>query len=206
MRRASLPLNPEAVKKADEVILAKTNGRKLDPTDPNDAALRAEWMNLYEAAGGKVTRQQRRRKPAEPREPCGTKFIDLHYYNQDGTGVAGASYLVKSGSTGKILSEGQLDGDGYKHIDGISDDEVGIVYWFHDDPKKYEVVKKPIPNPDYEPGPTAMDRLLAEVKKQAKEQAIQSLKQGLLAPFGLSMYADQLTTENLEWLGGGPGR
>lgn len=53
MRRAKEPLNPAAVKAADAAVAGKTGGRPLT-MGPEDAALRKEWMDAYEAAGGEV--------------------------------------------------------------------------------------------------------------------------------------------------------
>ena len=64
MGRIQRPLDPAAVRQADDEIYARHandprpnalfdaqgNRRPLDPVDPSQAALRAEWCALYEAA------------------------------------------------------------------------------------------------------------------------------------------------------------
>lgn len=55
--RAKRPLNKSAVKKANDELYAKhpeLKGQPLSATDPKQAALRQEWMNLYVKHGGKV--------------------------------------------------------------------------------------------------------------------------------------------------------
>jgi len=56
-RRAKRPLNKAAVKKADAEFYAKhpeLKGKPLSATDPKQAALRREWMDLYVKHGGKI--------------------------------------------------------------------------------------------------------------------------------------------------------
>ena len=50
-RRATQPLNPDAVKAANAAVAAETGGRALT-MGPEDAALRKKWMDAYIAAGG----------------------------------------------------------------------------------------------------------------------------------------------------------
>ncbi len=59
--KAARPLDPAAVRAANAglyqrhpELLSSGRGRQLDPTSPQDAALRAEWMALYQQAGGQV--------------------------------------------------------------------------------------------------------------------------------------------------------
>lgn len=51
-RRATRPLNPEAVKAANAAMSKETGSRQLT-MGPEDAALRTKWMDEYIAAGGK---------------------------------------------------------------------------------------------------------------------------------------------------------
>lgn len=71
-RRATLPLNPDAVAKADEDFYAnhpEWTGKKLSATDPAQADLRKEWMDAYVANGGAVT-EPGKSTPAKPAQPC----------------------------------------------------------------------------------------------------------------------------------------
>jgi hypothetical protein len=52
-RIAKRPLNPAAVAAANEALAEKTGGRPLTMS-PEDAELRAEWMDHYLAAGGET--------------------------------------------------------------------------------------------------------------------------------------------------------
>ncbi len=57
MSRLSRPLSKNAVKKADAEFHAKhpeLKGQPLSRTDPSQASLRREWVDLYKKHGGKV--------------------------------------------------------------------------------------------------------------------------------------------------------
>jgi len=75
-----------------------------------------------------------------------SKWIGLQYKHIDGTGVAGAAYVVKL-HDGSILLKGKLDNNGYAFRDDISDEVGGVLFYFHDDPEEYQVTKTPIKNP-----------------------------------------------------------
>jgi hypothetical protein len=65
-RRATRPLNVEAVKAANAAVAGETGGRPLT-MGPDDATLRKKWMDAYIAAGGKF----------ETIEPTGKKPTDV---------------------------------------------------------------------------------------------------------------------------------
>jgi hypothetical protein len=74
VRRAKLPLNPDAVKAADDALYQnhpELDGRKLT-MGPEDGALRKEWMDAYLAAGGAIADQKEPSPPASPKVPCPT--------------------------------------------------------------------------------------------------------------------------------------
>lgn len=52
-RRATRPLNVEAVKAANAAVAKETGGRPLT-MGSEDAALRKKWMDAYIAAGGQL--------------------------------------------------------------------------------------------------------------------------------------------------------
>lgn len=85
MRRATRPLNTEAVKNADNDFYAKhpeliKDGQRipLSPTDPTQARLRQEWMDLYVKHGGAVeqTPKPPQNKPDDPVQPCPNDTAD----------------------------------------------------------------------------------------------------------------------------------
>jgi hypothetical protein len=69
-RRATRPLNTDAVKAANAAVAAETGGRPLT-LGPADAALRKKWMDAYIAAGGKSeTIEPGGKKPGEVVASC----------------------------------------------------------------------------------------------------------------------------------------
>lgn len=80
MGRLSRPLNSDAVKAADDEFYAKhpelvKEGKRipLSATDPSQAGLRQEWVELYKKHGGKEeddTNKPPAKKPADPVQPC----------------------------------------------------------------------------------------------------------------------------------------
>ena len=69
-RRATRPLNVEAVKAANAAVAAETGGRPLS-MGPEDTALRKKWMDAYIAAGGKSeTVNSGGKKPGEVVAVC----------------------------------------------------------------------------------------------------------------------------------------
>jgi hypothetical protein len=149
MRRANQPLDPVAVKKANQSLMAETGGRPLT-TGPEDAALRAKWMDAYiEAAGpdSYTSTKKDRKKPLEQVHPCAKKvnFVELQYLYCDGVGVAGASYEVKDLDTNGIVASGTLDNEGYAYSNlPLSTNR--IKYYFYNDPKPVKIDLKPIKN------------------------------------------------------------
>lgn len=72
MRRAIQPLDPSAVQAANAAVAAHTDplGRPLTLA-PEDAALREQWTDAYEAAGGRVQAPGPTSKPVgSPAVPC----------------------------------------------------------------------------------------------------------------------------------------
>ena len=80
MGRLSRPLNSDAVKAADDEFYAKhpelvKEGKRipLSATDPSQADLRKEWVELYKKHGGKEEEDASKppaKKPADPVQPC----------------------------------------------------------------------------------------------------------------------------------------
>jgi hypothetical protein len=69
-RRATRPLNVEAVKAANAAVAGETGGRPLT-TGLEDADLRKKWMDAYIEAGGNYeTIASGGRTPANPTQPC----------------------------------------------------------------------------------------------------------------------------------------
>ena len=119
MRRANQPLDPVAVKKANDSLKAETGGKPLT-NSPEDAALRAKWMDAYIAAAGPnsyTSTKKERKKPLEQVTPCPKKvnFVELQYLYCDGAGVAGAAYEVKDLDTNGVVASGTLDNEGYAY-------------------------------------------------------------------------------------------
>jgi hypothetical protein len=72
VRHAKLPLNPDAVKEADEELYKnhpELGWRKLTMS-PEDGTLRKEWMDSYLRAGGEVEDPKAPAPPACPTTPC----------------------------------------------------------------------------------------------------------------------------------------
>jgi hypothetical protein len=69
-RRVVPPLDPVAIRAADDAVRGETGGRSLT-MDPADAGLREKWMDAYEAAGGKTERARPRgKKVGSVKEEC----------------------------------------------------------------------------------------------------------------------------------------
>lgn len=69
-RRATRPLNVEAIAAANAALAGETGGRPLT-MGPEDAALRKKWMDAYIAAGGKSeTIEPGSKKPGDVEIPC----------------------------------------------------------------------------------------------------------------------------------------
>ena len=90
MTRLSQPLDPEAVRAADDEFYAKhpefvKDGQRipLSATDPAQAALRAEWVALYEKHNGAVEPDPPvPKKPDNPVEPCSCTE-ECNYWRED---------------------------------------------------------------------------------------------------------------------------
>ncbi|MFO1350304.1 MAG: hypothetical protein U1F68_06335 [Gammaproteobacteria bacterium] len=128
MSRLKRPLNAEAVKKADDEFYANhpefvKDGKRipLSADDPAQAALREEWVKLYEKNNGKVEQDDPKppaKKPAAPVQPCPVKptvkitppcrFIGKnkpHEYKAVGT-PAGGTYKWKTTGKTSVASGG----------------------------------------------------------------------------------------------------
>lgn len=80
MCRLKRPLNPNAVRAADDALYAKypeliKDGKRipLSETDPKQADLRNEWVNLYKQHGGGIEQDRDKwstRKPNDPVKYC----------------------------------------------------------------------------------------------------------------------------------------
>ncbi len=82
MSRAKRPLNKSAVKKADAEFYAKhpeLKGTSLSGRDPKQAALRKEWMELYEKSGGEIEKLSRKPEKTctETTEKCSSESPTL---------------------------------------------------------------------------------------------------------------------------------
>ncbi|MBW2109659.1 MAG: hypothetical protein JRI36_13490, partial [Deltaproteobacteria bacterium] len=90
-RRAARPLDPEARREANRRFYARhperdpaRGGSGIHPTAREDAALRREWMDYYEAAGGAVETVPRRRRPADRMvAPCCDSWIHFIVMDQE---------------------------------------------------------------------------------------------------------------------------
>ncbi len=84
-RRADRKLNPAAVKAANAAV----GNRPLHPTDPADAEARKQWMDAYEAAGGKQLEDSSSNNPPvnSPCQACDPTWCEIRYRYADGSGV-----------------------------------------------------------------------------------------------------------------------
>lgn len=101
MGRLARPLNQDAVKKADDEFYANhpeyidENGNRipLSANDPNEEALRQEWIELYKKHGGKEEADKKppKKDPDDPVQPCpidevytlACRWIDTNEYCGD---------------------------------------------------------------------------------------------------------------------------
>ncbi|WP_227272583.1 HNH/ENDO VII family nuclease [Roseobacter weihaiensis] len=91
-------------------------------------------------------------------ELCIGNWIKIRYEYEDGTGVAGANYVVQTvtadGSpTGDIIAEGKTDDNGDAHVP-LPDEHTQVEFYFHDDPEgePYEDPEALQPVQEREPG------------------------------------------------------
>lgn len=151
MRRATQPLNPDAVAAANAAVAQETNGRPLT-MGPEDAELRKKWMDAYVKAGGNVTTTSTTRtKPPVSSPSCPTEeknFVELQYSYADGIeGVPNASYEVLDLDTNGIVASGSLDSEGYCYVDiPLSTKKVEVHFW--NDPEILELLPEEIRPPD----------------------------------------------------------
>jgi hypothetical protein len=104
-----------------------------------------------------------------PKTP--TNWIDLEYLYTDGTGVAGAAYVVQRPNRGRVggaeLARGTLDSQGRARASlpvGIEDVEV----YFHDDPAGERYYEQDADRPVQEPEPGFFERLWDGIVDGAK--------------------------------------
>ena len=159
MGRLSRPLSKNAVRAADDAFYANhpefiKNGKRipLSATDPRQADLRREWVELYKKHKGKVEDDPDvpPQKPDNPVQPCPVQeknWIELEYLYCDETGVAGARYRVTNDDDNSIVAQGTLDDNGYAWCElPISVNNVS--YDFDEDPPTIEYLIEPIANPE----------------------------------------------------------
>jgi hypothetical protein len=144
-RRASRPLNQQAVQAADDEIyrrhendprpnpLYDANGNRtpLSATDPSQAALRTEWMDLYVANGGRVEGQNPAPTPDPPNNPSGPcpppppppaytdppGDLSVHLLHRcDGSPLNGGTVRI----SGPETREAQTGADGWAHFTGLT--------------------------------------------------------------------------------------
>src|SRR5262249_3548584 len=119
--RAKLPLNDDAVQKANDQFyalhpeLVNPDGTRipLDPNDPAQAKLRTQWMDLYLKNGGLLEGDPGGRKsPAGPVQGCPPKhqgYLDVDVVDEDGNPLEGATVHVEP------LGEKTSDSKGVAH-------------------------------------------------------------------------------------------
>src|SRR5580692_4652177 len=117
-RQAALPLNSAAVEDADDQFYANhpelvQNGQRipLDTNDPAQAGLRSEWMDLYEANGGRfIAPKPAKKKPADTSQPCPSQQAQLAIFVLDPNGnpIPGAT-VTADGLTAQTNQQGIAD-------------------------------------------------------------------------------------------------
>ncbi|MCP3141609.1 hypothetical protein [Pyxidicoccus xibeiensis] len=116
------------------------------------SAIKIKGAKVAKLAAGAVPGSERpENKDDKADQQSGTRWMELRYLHADGTGVPNACYVVKSQQTGSVLSQGTLDGNGFRRIDGLPFSEVAVTYWFHDDPTALTIKRKPKPNTNPQP-------------------------------------------------------
>ena len=114
--------------------------------------IKLKGKKVAKLAAGAVPGGERSKKKDDQAAPQrGARWMELRYLHADGTGVPNACYVVKSQQTGNVLSQGTLDGNGFRRIDGLPFNEVAVTYWFHDDPTALVIKRKPKPNTHPQP-------------------------------------------------------
>jgi len=146
MRRANQPLDPEAIRKANEALAEKTGGRQLT-SSPEDAELRKQWMDSYIAAAGpgSYTSTKQRSKPPAPASDCPTQeenFVELQYCYEDGDYVGGACYEILDGESKSLLASGKLDDEGYCYAP-IPFSTNKVLYKLFDNPNVVKIASPP---------------------------------------------------------------
>lgn len=134
MRRAKLPLDPQACAAADAELAKITGGRPLS-MGPEDAELRRQWMDAYLRHAGPDAAEAASSgsEVGKPAQDCDKKnWIKLHYTYCDGTGVPGARFTVTR-PNGSMVVTGVLGGDGKAYRD-IPLDVGPVRYWYDQDP------------------------------------------------------------------------
>lgn len=161
MPRLQRPLDPQAVKAANDAIRAETSGRRLTMS-AEDAPLRKKWAAAYLAAGGKEAPPFNSRPVKKAQHPCPNKnWIEVEYLyaddrilNDKKVGVASAICVVREPG-GAVITKAKLNVEGFTRIDGIPDDLTEVEISFDNDPPKFEIFDdyKPILNPLPAPNP-----------------------------------------------------
>lgn len=154
MRRAKLPLDPQACAVADAELAKITGGRPLS-MGPEDAELRRQWMDAYLRHAGPDAAEavSGGSEVGKTAQDCDKKnWVKLHYTYCDGTGVPGARFTVTR-PNGSMVVTGTLGGDGKAYRD-IPLDVGPVRYWYDQDPygEHYKPVLVPHGEPLKEPG------------------------------------------------------
>jgi len=148
MARAKLPLDQNAVKKANDKLYsnhendprpnhlfdADGNRKPLDPNNSEQSELRSEWMDNYSAAGGTVT-QEKATPAAQPVKQCsdGHHYIEVKVNYDDHWETACSDVPLRAKVNGQVVFEGaktksltSLHGGGLLEADtSKSKDELG---------------------------------------------------------------------------------
>lgn len=110
MGRLSRPLNSDAVKAADDEFYAKhpelvKDGKRipLSATDPSQADLRKEWVDLYKKHGGQEEDDKKKlpaKKPADPVVPCTKCTVTLSPKDNKLCGAGKTKEITATGTPG----------------------------------------------------------------------------------------------------------
>ncbi len=127
-RVATQPLDSAACAKADDAFYAahpefvREDGSRipLSATDPSQADLRAEWLDLYEASGGEVETLGDKTKPDDPVQPCPLVSHVVELVTDDGHSIPHAAFRMEL-IDGTVVT-GALDETGCAIVEGLPPD------------------------------------------------------------------------------------
>ena len=98
-RRAKRPLNPDAVKKANDAfyethpVLVKPDGTRI-PLRPGDPRC-SDWMDHYSSNGGEMETPSAARPPADPVMECQDHKIVIKLVTDDGYSIPEATFRIE---------------------------------------------------------------------------------------------------------------